>query len=56
MTILGFTAVYAVLAVIEVRLMLRAISKGPDAVANDTAPLGLSATGMKSGETLVPAE
>ena len=30
-TIVGFTLVYAVLAVIEVRLMLQAIGKGPDA-------------------------
>ncbi|HML07965.1 MAG TPA: cytochrome ubiquinol oxidase subunit I [Xanthobacteraceae bacterium] len=30
-TIVGFTVVYAVLAIIEVRLMLQAISKGPDA-------------------------
>jgi cytochrome d ubiquinol oxidase subunit I len=31
-TIIGFTAVYGVLAVIECRLMLQAIQKGPDAV------------------------
>jgi cytochrome d ubiquinol oxidase subunit I len=33
-TIVGFTAVYGVLAVIEFRLMLQAISKGPDAVSD----------------------
>jgi cytochrome bd ubiquinol oxidase subunit I len=32
-TIVGFTAVYGVLAVIECRLMLQAIKKGPDAVS-----------------------
>jgi cytochrome d ubiquinol oxidase subunit I len=32
LTILGFTAVYGVLAVIEIRLMLYAIKNGPDAV------------------------
>jgi cytochrome bd ubiquinol oxidase subunit I len=37
LTILGFTAVYGVLAVIEIRLMLHAIKKGPDAV---TAQVG----------------
>ena len=31
LTIIGFTAVYGVLAVIEVRLMLQAIKKGPEA-------------------------
>ena len=30
-TIVGFTLVYAMLAVIEVRLMLQAIKRGPDA-------------------------
>ena len=33
LTIVGFTAVYGVLAVIECRLMLQAIKKGPDAVS-----------------------
>ena len=33
LTIIGFTAVYGVLAVIECRLMLQAIQKGPDAVS-----------------------
>ncbi|WP_206517343.1 hypothetical protein [Mesorhizobium sp. M7A.F.Ca.US.008.03.1.1] len=36
-TILGFIVVYGVLAVIEVRLMLQAIAKGP-AVGADIAP------------------
>ncbi|CAN5273994.1 cytochrome ubiquinol oxidase subunit I [soil metagenome] len=40
LTIAGFTAVYGVLAVIEVRLMLMAIKKGPDVVAGDASPLG----------------
>jgi cytochrome d ubiquinol oxidase subunit I len=31
-TIIGFTAVYGVLAVIEVSLMLKAIKAGPDAI------------------------
>ncbi len=42
-TILGFTAVYGVLAVIEVRLMLHAIKKGPDAATGDGTSFGLSA-------------
>jgi cytochrome d ubiquinol oxidase subunit I len=33
LTIIGFTAVYGVLAVIECTLMLQAIKKGPDAVS-----------------------
>lgn len=40
LTIVGFTAVYGVLAVIEVRLMLKAIKKGPDAVTGTASPLG----------------
>lgn len=40
LTIVGFTAVYGVLAVIEVRLMLQAIKKGPDAVTGNAGPLG----------------
>ena len=39
-TIGGFTLVYGVLAVIEVRLMLQAIGKGPDAVTNTAGPFG----------------
>jgi len=35
LTIAGFTLVYGVLAIIELRLMLAAIRKGPDAVASD---------------------
>ena len=41
LTIVGFTAVYGVLAVIECRLMLQAIKKGPDAVG-DTGSFGRS--------------
>lgn len=55
-TILGFTAVYAVLAVIEVRLMLQAIKKGPDAVTADPASLALSAIAVNPAKTLIPAE
>jgi len=40
LTIVGFTAVYGVLAVIEVRLMLQAIKKGPDSVTGNAGPLG----------------
>jgi cytochrome d ubiquinol oxidase subunit I len=40
LTIVGFTAVYGVLAVIEVRLMLQAIKKGPDAVIGEAGPFG----------------
>ncbi|HEY8337002.1 MAG TPA: cytochrome ubiquinol oxidase subunit I [Tardiphaga sp.] len=40
LTIVGFTAVYGVLAVIEVRLMLQAIKKGPDAMTGNASPLG----------------
>ncbi|MDB5636533.1 MAG: cytochrome bd-I ubiquinol oxidase subunit CydA [Bradyrhizobium sp.] len=39
LTIIGFTAVYGVLAVIEVRLMLEAIRKGPDAVTGEAGSL-----------------
>ena len=37
LTIAGFTLAYGVLAVIEVKLMLAAIAKGPGAVAEDRA-------------------
>jgi cytochrome d ubiquinol oxidase subunit I len=43
LTIVGFTAVYGVLAVIECRLMLHAIGKGPEAVS-DLGSLGQFAT------------
>ncbi len=39
-TILGFTLVYGVLAVIEVRLMLQAIAKGPVVGADVAPPVG----------------
>jgi len=48
-TIVGFTLVYAVLAVIEVRLMVQAIKKGPDAFLSDANVFG-------AAETLAPAE
>jgi cytochrome d ubiquinol oxidase subunit I len=52
-TIIGFTAVYAVLAVIECRLMLQAIQKGPDAVTIESG----SFSGIAgSGATVAPAE
>jgi cytochrome d ubiquinol oxidase subunit I len=43
LTIAGFTLVYGVLAVIEVRLMLAAIRKGPEAdqVSDDASPANL---------------
>jgi cytochrome d ubiquinol oxidase subunit I len=40
LTIIGFTAVYGVLAVIEVRLMLEAIRKGPGAVTGEAGSFG----------------
>ena len=48
-TIVGFTLVYAILAVIEVRLMLAAIKKGPDAFLTEANIFGGS-------EALAPAE
>ncbi len=39
-TILGFTLVYGALAVIEVRLMLQAIAKGPTIGADVAPPVG----------------
>jgi cytochrome bd ubiquinol oxidase subunit I len=36
LTIVGFTAVYGVLAVVECSLMLHAIKRGPDAVTGET--------------------
>ena len=44
LTIIGFTAVYGVLAVIECRLMLEAIRKGPDAVTGEAGSFGDIAT------------
>jgi cytochrome d ubiquinol oxidase subunit I len=40
LTILGFTLLYSVLAVIEVRLMLHAIRQGPDMVRGDSKTNG----------------
>ena len=51
LTIIGFTAVYGVLAVIECRLMLQAISKGPEAVSE----FGQFATTGGAG-AIAPAE
>ncbi len=48
-TIVGFTLVYGILAVIEVRLMLAAIRKGPDAIID-------SGVFVDSNEALAPAE
>jgi cytochrome d ubiquinol oxidase subunit I len=57
LTILGFTAVYAVLAVIEVKVMLQAIGKGPDAAAAGPDISGSPATGGFGGPAVpAPAE
>jgi cytochrome d ubiquinol oxidase subunit I len=50
-TIIGFTAVYGILAVVECRLMLHAIQKGPDAVTGESG----SFAGI-AGSAAVPAE
>lgn len=47
-TILGFTLVYGALAVVEVRLMLQAISHGPHELTDDLP--------QKTAPSLVPAE
>jgi cytochrome bd ubiquinol oxidase subunit I len=52
LTIVGFTAVYGVLAVIECGLMLQAIKKGPDAL-NDMGSFGEFA---KTTGAVAPAE
>ena len=55
-TIVGFTLVYAILAVIEVRLMLQAIKKGPEAFIAGAGGFGvLAKTASRPGAT-VPAE
>ena len=54
LTIVGFTAVYGVLAVIECRLMLHAIEKGPDAVG-DMGSFGQLAATTGAG-AIAPAE
>jgi cytochrome d ubiquinol oxidase subunit I len=51
-TIIGFTLLYGALAVIEVRLMLAAIRKGP--LEHDEAPSGAAAPG--AGYAPLPAE
>jgi cytochrome d ubiquinol oxidase subunit I len=53
-TIIGFTALYSTLLVIEVRLMLAAIRKGPVEAHDDLKPR--SATIRDSGFTPLPAE
>ncbi|MBX2806731.1 MAG: cytochrome ubiquinol oxidase subunit I [Hyphomicrobiales bacterium] len=47
-TIAGFTLIYGVLAVIEVKLMLHAIRKGPDQIVNDPSS-ALPGFGTPSG-------
>jgi cytochrome d ubiquinol oxidase subunit I len=54
LTIVGFTAVYGVLAVIECTLMLQAIRKGPDAVS-EMGSFGQLAKTSDAG-AIVPAE
>jgi cytochrome d ubiquinol oxidase subunit I len=55
LTIIGFTVVYAVLAVIEVKLMLAAIEKGPDAAVADLGGFGV-AGGPGRAAAPMPAE
>ncbi|ACK82425.1 cytochrome ubiquinol oxidase subunit I [Methylorubrum extorquens] len=55
-TIAGFTLVYGVLAVIEVQLMLRAIAKGPETLAEDPAALFPGAGANRNAAGLVAAE
>jgi cytochrome d ubiquinol oxidase subunit I len=50
-TIIGFTLLYGTLAVIEVRLMLMTIRKGP--IEHSEAP---SASGSVNGYSAIPAE
>jgi len=52
-TIVGFTLVYAILAVIEVRLMLQAIKRGPDAFIADAHTFGAMPS---RPEAIAPAE
>jgi cytochrome d ubiquinol oxidase subunit I len=55
LTIVGFTVVYGVLAVIECRLMLQAINNGPEAVTADLGlPTDLATIG--GADAIVPAE
>jgi cytochrome d ubiquinol oxidase subunit I len=55
-TIVGFTLIYAVLAVIEVRLMLQAIQKGPDAFIAGAGGFGVLAKIASSPGATAPAE
>lgn len=54
LTIIGFTAVYGVLAVIECGLMLQAIKKGPEVGAAETRPTDFSAAAATGAA--IPAE
>ncbi len=58
LTIVGFTSVYAVLAVIEVTLMLQAIRKGPDVVIGQLGVFGVTLEPGDSGRpgALAPAK
>ncbi|MEF2072607.1 cytochrome ubiquinol oxidase subunit I [Consotaella aegiceratis] len=58
LTILGFTLLYGGLAVIEIKLMVRAIRKGPDQVVDDPSTLlpGFGASGQEQTFAPHPAE
>ena len=55
-TIVGFTLIYAILAVIEVRLMLQAIKRGPDAFIAGAGGFGVLAKIASSPGATAPAE
>jgi len=55
-TIVGFTLIYAVLAVIEVRLMLQAIKRGPDVFIAGAGGFGALAKIAGSSGATAPAE
>jgi len=55
-TIVGFTLVYAILAVIEVRLMLQAIKRGPDAFVAGAGGFGVLSTMASRPGAAAPAE
>ncbi len=56
LTLAGFTLIYGVLAVIEVRLMLRAIAKGPETLVEDPAALFPGTSANEGGARLVAAQ
>jgi cytochrome d ubiquinol oxidase subunit I len=57
MTIIGFTALYSALAVVEVGLIIRTIKKGPMAHADDLVPaLGSGRYATGGSAAAVPAE